>query len=143
MLRVGVELFEVMLTLPFAGPTPVAASETTNEMLWPTFRVSGNEIPLTLKPVPIAETADIVTLVPLAVKVSILLLVPIRTLPKSIRGGSGASCYRFAKAGKSNLYDEKLKGSQRKFMPVLEEPGVSRTPDMNVFRAFVLAIGLL
>ena len=55
---------EVMLTLPLDAPLAVGAKRTVNDVLCPAFSVTGNVRPLMLNPVPLAEAAEIVRLVP-------------------------------------------------------------------------------
>ena len=51
--RVGLDAVEVMVTLPLALAADVGANLTLKAALWPAVRVSGVEIPLRLKPVPV------------------------------------------------------------------------------------------
>ena len=78
MLRLGFDPFEVIVTLPLTAPAADGANLTVNEVLCPAFRVRGNVSPLMLKPAPVVEAAEIVTLVPpLLVNVSdCVLLLP-------------------------------------------------------------------
>ena len=78
MLRLGFDPFEVIVTLPLTAPAADGANLTVNEVLCPAFRVRGNVSPLMLKPAPVVEAAEIVTLVPpLLVSVSdCVLLLP-------------------------------------------------------------------
>lgn len=78
MLRLGLEPFEVTVTLPLAAPAAEGANLTENEVLCPAVSVRGNVNPLMLNPVPVADAAEIVTLVPpLLVSVSdCVLLLP-------------------------------------------------------------------
>ena len=78
MFSVGFEPFEVIVTLPLTAPAADGANLTVNEVLWPAFNVRGNVNPLMLKPVPVVEAAEIVTLdPPLLVSVSdCVLLLP-------------------------------------------------------------------
>ena len=70
-LKFGSAAFEVIATLPLAAPPVVGVNVTVNDVLCPVVNVNGSEIPLMLKPVPVAEAAEIVRLVPpLLVKVS-------------------------------------------------------------------------
>ena len=64
MLKLGFEPLEVMATLPLAAPLVVGAKVTVNDVLWPAFKVSGRESPLTVYPLPFAAPAEIVTLEP-------------------------------------------------------------------------------
>ena len=52
--RVGLDAVEVMVTLPLAVAADWGANATLNVALCPDVRVRGNEIPLKLKPVPLA-----------------------------------------------------------------------------------------
>ena len=56
MVKVGFEAFEVMVTLPLAAPADDGVKETLNVALCPDVSVTGDEIPLTLNPVPLAAT---------------------------------------------------------------------------------------
>ena len=51
--RVGLDAVEVMVTLPLALAADWGANATLNVALCPAVRVSGVEIPLRLKPVPV------------------------------------------------------------------------------------------
>ena len=62
--RVGLEAFEVMVTVPLAAPAAVGVNVTLNVVLCPAFNVTGTETPFRLKPVPVIPTCEIVTLVP-------------------------------------------------------------------------------
>ena len=64
MLKLGFELFEVMLTLPLAAPLAVGEKSTVNDVLWPAVNVKGKDRPLKLNPVPLAVAAEIVRLEP-------------------------------------------------------------------------------
>ena len=76
--RVESEALEVMLRFPLAAPLAVGANDTVNDVLWPAFRVSGRVRPVKLKPLPLAEAAEMVSAVPpVLVSVSVrLLLLP-------------------------------------------------------------------
>jgi len=54
----------VTVTLPVAAPLTVGENSTVNDLLCPAFSVTGNVRPLMLNPVPLAEAAEIVRLVP-------------------------------------------------------------------------------
>lgn len=58
------EPLDVMLMLPLAAPLAVGENVTVKDVLWPAFNVKGNDSPLRLNPVPLAEAAVIVTLDP-------------------------------------------------------------------------------
>lgn len=71
MLKVGLEPLEVIVRLPLTAPAADGANFTVNDVLCPAFSVRGRVSPLKLKPEPVAEAAEIVTLVPpLLVRVS-------------------------------------------------------------------------
>ena len=82
--EVGFEAFEATVRLPLAAPEAVGAKVTLKLALWPAFKLNGRLIPLTLNPLPLAATAEIVTLVsPVLVSVSDkVVALPIVTLPK-------------------------------------------------------------
>ena len=81
------------VTLPLADPELLGANLTLNDVLCPAFKVSGRDNPLMLKPVPLADAAEIVTLEPpLLVNVpERLLLLPTWTLPKPMLAGLDVS----------------------------------------------------
>ena len=86
MLRVGFEAFDVIVSVPLAGPVAVGSKLTLSEALWPAVSVSGVEIPLIVNSVLFTDTCEIVTLVP-PVLVSISVMdgsPPTVTLPKLI-----------------------------------------------------------
>ena len=91
MFKFGLEPLEVMLMFPLAPPAEVGANCTLNVVLWPAFNVKGNVRPLRLKPVPLADAADMVTLAPPElVRVSVSdLLFPTTTFPKLRLAGFG------------------------------------------------------
>jgi len=62
--KLGFEPLDVIVTLPLTEPAAPGANFTVNEVVWPAFSVTGSDTPPTLKPVPVAEAADIVTLLP-------------------------------------------------------------------------------
>jgi hypothetical protein len=51
--RVGLEAFEVTVTLPLALVADAGVNVTVNVVLWPAVRVNGVLIPLRLNPVPL------------------------------------------------------------------------------------------
>jgi hypothetical protein len=85
MLKLESEPVEVTLTLPLAAPLAVGEKSTLNDVLWLAANVKGNDSPLKLNPVPLAEAAEIVRLVPpVLVRVSDKLeLLPTCTLPNA------------------------------------------------------------
>jgi hypothetical protein len=62
--RVGFDAVEVIVTLPLTTPVAVGANDTLNVVPCPAVSVIGAAIPLTLSPVPLIPTCEIVTLVP-------------------------------------------------------------------------------
>ena len=64
MLKFGFDPFDVMLTLPLAEPLADGAKSTEKDVLWPGLSVTGTVRPLRLNPLPLAEAAEIVRLVP-------------------------------------------------------------------------------
>lgn len=48
MLSVGLEPFEVMVTLPLTAPAAVGLNNTVNDVLWPALSVIGSDSPLRL-----------------------------------------------------------------------------------------------
>ena len=64
MVRVGLEPFDVTVTLPLAFPADSGANFTLNVALCPAVSVAGVEIPLKVNPVPLMPTLEIVTLEP-------------------------------------------------------------------------------
>jgi hypothetical protein len=82
--RLGLEAFEVTVTLPLALPAEAGVNMTVKLALWPDVRVTGVEMPLKLNPVPLIATCEIVTLAPpVLVTVSNRdWLLPTVTLPK-------------------------------------------------------------
>ena len=64
MLKLGLEPFEVILTLPLAAPLVAGAKSTVNVVLWPAFKVKGKASPLRLNPAPLAVAAEMVRLDP-------------------------------------------------------------------------------
>src|SRR5258708_40332873 len=93
MFNVGFAPSEEMRTLPLTPPVAAGANCTENEVLCPAFRVSGNARPLRLKPVPLAEAAEIVRLEPpelVSVSDRVFEL-PTSTFPKLKLVGFGAS----------------------------------------------------
>jgi hypothetical protein len=85
MFSVGFDAFDVMATLPLTAPGAVGVNNTLKLALWPAVRVTGALIPLTLNPVPLTPTWEIVTVDPpvlVTVSESVLLLLT-GTLPKA------------------------------------------------------------
>ena len=62
MARLGLEAFEVMVTLPLADPDIVGANATVKLVLWPAIKVIGPLIPPSVKPAPLTATCEIVML---------------------------------------------------------------------------------
>src|SRR5215813_716730 len=83
-LRVGLAPFDVIATLPFTAPAAAGENFTVNDVLCPALRVKGRFSPVIVIPAPVADAAEIVTLVPPElVRVSVNdLLFPTTTLPK-------------------------------------------------------------
>ena len=54
--KVGLEAFDVRVTLPLAAPLEVGVNVTLNVAVCPAFRVSGAVMPLRAKPVPLMAT---------------------------------------------------------------------------------------
>ncbi len=80
----GFDPFEVTVTFPLALAADVGVNFTLKVAPWPAFRVRGVVMPLTLNPVPLAATEEIVTLVPpefVTVSDNVL-FAPTCTLPK-------------------------------------------------------------
>jgi hypothetical protein len=82
--RLGLEALEVTLTAPVALPAAVGVNVTLKVALWPAARVTGAEMPLIVKPVPLIATWERVTLVPpvFVTDSDSELLFPTSTLPK-------------------------------------------------------------
>jgi len=82
--KVGLDPFEVTVTLPLALVPDVGAKVTVNVALCPAASVAGVEIPFSVKPVPLIATCEIVTAEPpVLVTVSDRAwLVPVCTVPK-------------------------------------------------------------
>jgi hypothetical protein len=78
------EAVEVMLTAPLAAPLVVGEKSTVKGVLWPAFNVMGKASPLTLNPLPLSVTAEIVRLdPPELVRVPVIVWeLPTGTLPK-------------------------------------------------------------
>ena len=91
--RLGFEAFEVIVTLPVAFVAEAGANVTVNVVLWFAPSVTGVESPLTLNPLPLAATCEIVTLdPPVFVSVSVRdSLLPTTTFPKLKLDGLPAS----------------------------------------------------
>jgi hypothetical protein len=51
--RLGLEAFDVMVTLPVADPETVGANLTVKVVLWPAIKVKGAVTPLRVKPEPL------------------------------------------------------------------------------------------
>jgi hypothetical protein len=85
MVNVGFDAFDVTVTLPLAAAADAGVNFTLNVAACPAVRVTGVVIPLRLNPVPLAATAEIVTLdPPVFVTVSERdLFDPTCTLPKA------------------------------------------------------------
>jgi hypothetical protein len=62
--RVGLGAFEVITTLPLAGPETVGANVTVKVALCPAFKVRGAAMPLRVKPDPLTAACEIETLEP-------------------------------------------------------------------------------
>jgi hypothetical protein len=62
--RVVFDAVEVMAILPLAVPDVVGEKSAVNEVLWPAAKVNGRDKPLKLNPGPLADTAEMVRLVP-------------------------------------------------------------------------------
>ena len=56
MFRVGFDAFDVIATFPLTAPADAGLNNTLKLALWPAARVTGELIPLTLNPVPLAAT---------------------------------------------------------------------------------------
>src|ERR1700674_5447962 len=56
MVSVGLEAFEVIVTLPLTLPADAGVNVTVNAALWPAVSVTGAVIPLRLYPVPLIPT---------------------------------------------------------------------------------------
>jgi len=64
MAKLGFDAFDVTVTVPVNVPALVGANFTVNVVLCPAVNVTGGVIPVTLYPVPVAATAEMVALVP-------------------------------------------------------------------------------
>lgn len=64
MVSVGLLAFEVSVTLPLAALAEAGAKVTLKVALCPADRVTGAVMPLRLKPVPLIDACEMVTLVP-------------------------------------------------------------------------------
>ena len=64
MVTVGLEAFEVTVTLPLALPADCGVNATVKVALCPDVSVTGAVIPVKLYPVPLVPTWEIVTLEP-------------------------------------------------------------------------------
>ena len=89
--RLGLEPFDVTVTFPLTEPGPAGANFTVKDVLCPALSVTGIVMPLTLNPLPVADAAEMVTLLPpLLVRVTDWLPVePTVTLPKVRLEGFG------------------------------------------------------
>ena len=61
--KLGFDAFEVTVAVPGNVPADVGAKVTVKVALCPAVNVTGGVIPVTLYPVPVAATAEIVALV--------------------------------------------------------------------------------
>jgi hypothetical protein len=61
---VGFEAFEVTVTVPLAAPDACGVKVIVSVVLWPGPSATGVLIPLRLKPVPLTEACEMVTLLP-------------------------------------------------------------------------------
>ena len=70
--------------LPVAEPAPAGANVALKLVLCPPAKVSGNERPLVLKPVPVTASPETVTLaLPVSVRITVCdPLLPVKTVPK-------------------------------------------------------------
>lgn len=59
--REGFEAFDVIVTLPLAAPAAAGANFTLKVVFVPAANVTGVVMPLTLNPVPLTVTCEIVT----------------------------------------------------------------------------------
>jgi hypothetical protein len=77
------------LIAPLAAPAEAGFSEAVRMALLPTARVSGVEIPETVRPAPEAVTEDTVTgeFPEFAILIVWVVAVPVGTLPKAMLGG--------------------------------------------------------
>jgi hypothetical protein len=64
MVRVGLEALEVTVTVPLALAADVGVKVTLKVVLCPAVRVTGAVMPLSVNPVPLIATCEMVTLVP-------------------------------------------------------------------------------
>jgi len=64
MVKVGLDAFEVMVTLPLALAADAGVRVTVKVALCPAVSVTGAVIPLKVNPVPLIPTCEIVTLAP-------------------------------------------------------------------------------
>lgn len=64
MFSVGLDAFEMMVTLPLTLPADTGVNVTVKLALCPPVSVTGAVIPLKLKPAPLTPTCEIVTLEP-------------------------------------------------------------------------------
>jgi hypothetical protein len=84
--RLGLEAFDVMVTLPVADPETVGANLTVKVVLWPAIKVKGAVTPLRVKPEPLTAIWETVTLEPpefVTVPDKDCVLPPTVTVPKA------------------------------------------------------------
>ena len=62
--RVGLEPFDVIVTLPLAAPLVAGENSTVYDVLWPAVSVTGRLNPLRLNPLPLALAAEMIRVVP-------------------------------------------------------------------------------
>ena len=87
----GFDASLVTVNVPLGEPAVVGAKTTLKDLLAPAAKVNGTVTPLTLYPVPLAETWETVTVVPpeLLMLSERVLLWPTVTLPKLRRRSGG------------------------------------------------------
>jgi len=64
MVKLGLEAFEAIVTLPLTIPADAGVNVTVNVVLWPAVNVTGVVMPDRPYPVPLIPTREIVTLEP-------------------------------------------------------------------------------
>ena len=109
----GFEASLVTVKVPVGEPAEVGANKTLNDLLAPAARVNGVVTPLTLYPVPVADTCETVTVVPpLLVMVSdrVLLWFTV-TLPKLNGEVVAASAPTLAAVPESDMVSEGFEAS--------------------------------
>ena len=109
----GFEASLVTVKVPVGEPAEVGANKTLNDLLAPAARVNGVVTPLTLYPIPVAETCETVTVVPpLLVMVSdrVLLWFTV-TLPKLNGEVVAASAPTLAAVPESDMVSEGFEAS--------------------------------